>query len=134
MSSALPLVVFSHRGSLFGLEAIRVAGRGLVDAQMASIVPFAALYSVDSGTEASFSEPVTQWLRLRGHTADWLLGLSSDADLIELEPADIYPLPEMMAQSSIFKPLKALGFYQSQLVALLDVDALERHHRQTSRI
>ncbi|QEW08128.1 hypothetical protein [Nitrincola iocasae] len=133
MSSPLPVVVFSHEGSLFGLEAIRVAGRGMIDAQISSIVPFSVLYS-DVANETLLTDPVSQWLKLRGKTADWLLGLSADADLIELQPADIHPLPEIMAQRSHFKPLKALGFYQQRVIALLDADALEGYYRQTSRI
>ncbi|KGK42411.1 hypothetical protein LH51_07835 [Nitrincola sp. A-D6] len=117
------------------LEAIRVAGRGLVDHQVSSVVPFSVLYTPQVSSEALRQDPaVTQWLRITGHSADWLLGLNVGADLIELEPAEIYPLPSLLAQRSNFEPLKALGFHQQRLVALLDVDLLEQCYRQISRI
>lgn len=97
-------------------------------------MPFSALYSMDNACELADDDTITQWLRLRGRTADWLLGFTHNVDLIELEPRQIYPLPEHMAQRSTFAPLQALGFHQQRLVALLDVDLLEQRYRQISRI
>lgn len=124
MSSPLPVVVFSHGGALFGLEAVRVAGRGLVDDQAASVVSFSALFASQNEHQAVPCEPVTQWLRLTGDNTDWLMGLHCDADLIELEPDDIFALPETLVQRCHFEPLKALGLHQQRLVALLDADLL----------
>ena len=124
MSSPLPVVVFTHGPIMFGLEAHRVAGRGLVDKQVSSVVPFSALYAPQAESEVLRPDPVTQWLRLTGYSADWLLGLNEGADLIELEPADIYPLPSLLAQRCNFEPLKALGLHQQRLIALLDADLL----------
>lgn len=124
MISPLPVVVFSHGSMMFGLEARCVDGRGLVDSQTASVVPFSALYATDNELEIPVKETMTQWLRLKGSTADWLLGLTNSIDLIELEPSKIYPLPELLVQESRFEPLTALGFYQQRLIALLDVDQL----------
>jgi hypothetical protein len=124
VSSPLPVVVFTHGSVTFGLEAMRVTGRGLVDHQVSSVIPFSALYTPQVATEALRQDPVTQWLRLTGHSTDWLLGLNAGADLIELEPADIYPLPSLLAPRCNFKPLKALGLHQQRLVALLDADLL----------
>lgn len=126
MSATLPIVVFTHESVLFGLEAHRVAARGLVDKSTASILPFSALYARHGEHKTAVDERITQWLRLRGQATDWLLGITNSADLIELQTSQIYPLPELLAQRSTFEPLKALGFYQQRLVALLDVERLEQ--------
>ena len=124
MIAPLPVVVFAHGSMMFGLEAHRVAGRGRVAQNSTSVVPFSLLYSLRHDNEPPVDDTVTEWLRLRGRAADWLLGISKSADLIELAPEQIYPLPELLVQGSKFDPLKALGFYQQQLIALLDVDQL----------
>lgn len=116
MSTRLSLVVFSAAGQWFGIESAAVRGRN-----SSKTLPHAVNRQVDFcdllGQE---DQPSDQWLRLAGSNQDWFLGLSGDMDLIELPGDRIHPLPPLLAARLLFKPLRALSWYQQQPLLLLE--------------
>lgn len=120
---SLPVVLFRHAGQCFAIEAQYVSRQGLVDdLQDLAVISFAGLLSPGKPT----TEPAIAWLELRSSQARrWRLSLQASAELIEL-PADcIYALPTSLQVRRQFSAVQALAFYQNELVAILDVRALQ---------
>lgn len=122
---SLPVVLFRHAGQCFAFEAQCVSRQGLdYDSQGPAIINFADVFNPGMPT----AEPTTAWLELRSSQARrWRLGLQTSAKLIEL-PADcIYALPISLHARRQFSAVQALALYQNELIAILDVSALQRH-------
>lgn len=120
---SLPVVLFRHAGQCFAIEAQYVSRQGLVDdLQDLAVISFAGLFSPGKPT----TEPAIAWLELRSSQARrWRLSLQASAELIEL-PADcIYALPTSLQVRRQFSAVQVLAFYQNELVAILDVRALQ---------
>ncbi|KDE40074.1 hypothetical protein ADINL_0666 [Nitrincola lacisaponensis] len=133
---ALPLVIFTHGPSWFGLEARHIAGRGHLSAEDQDVIAFSRLFCMHSEPSGRL-----EYLRLRTSTAEWRLGIQGKIELIELNADVIFPLPDPLYKQRRFLPLKALGFHhqqqhQQQLIALLDAEQLTQlalDQRQISR-
>lgn len=133
MNSCLSVVIFTSAGQLYGIESSAVRGRGRTQS-----LPQASLlqdqvqertknrvvdFSVLLGQSACLPD---QWLRLKGTEQDWFLGLTGEMELVELQVNQIHPLPRLLAARLEFHPLKALTWYQQQLVNLLDIRLLSQ--------
>lgn len=121
MSRLLPVVIFTWAGQLYGIESSAVRGRGRTQSlpQGSKVMDFSVLLG------QSACQP-DQWLKLQGVDRDWLLGLTGEMDLVELQIENIHPLPPILATRLEFPPLRALAWYQQQLLNLLDARLLNQ--------
>lgn len=118
----LSLVMFRLEKHAFALEASAVKGmRDDPDGTIAAspCAHHAADLLAPGGREASRSSP-NHWLQLGHEQGDWRLGVPGEATLVRLPLHDLHPLPDLLAQCCRLPALKALGFHQGELVALLD--------------
>jgi len=121
---SLPVVLFRHAGQNFAFEAQYVSRQGVGDdLQHLPLINYADLFTPNLQAAAT----AVQWLELRGSLARrWRLGLQAPAELIELPVDCIYALPALLQTRQQFSALRALALYQNELIALLDVSALQR--------
>ncbi|HHX35110.1 MAG TPA: hypothetical protein GX719_07565 [Gammaproteobacteria bacterium] len=117
---SLPMVLFCHQDQYFALEAAYVRRQTAALTVGQKSVSFASLLST-SGTEQAL---VTQWLELEGLDGPTWLGLETAAELVELAATDIYPLPPLLHARRELLALRALAWYQGNLVSVLDARSL----------
>ncbi|GLR65181.1 hypothetical protein [Marinospirillum insulare] len=129
MIKQLPLVLFTHQQDYFALEASLVKGQGSCAFKDSNtpLLPFNQFLKPGSQQPGSPSH----WLALASHSPDaskvkpWLLGLESEAELIELPAERIHPLPPLLLAGRTFPALQAVAWYQQRLVSLIDARALQ---------
>lgn len=121
---SLPVVMFRHAGQCFAFEAQYVSRQGRVDGlEHLPLINYADLLTPNQHAAST----VAHWLELHcSSTRRLRLGLQVPAELIEL-PADcIYALPALLQARRQFSALQALAVYKNELIALLDVKALQQ--------
>lgn len=134
MIKQLPLVIFREQNQLFALEASFVGGQGRTDflEANAQVLPFSDFLMPKAHRTANQAAQFQSkhWLRLAGslktpnNKNPWLLGIESDAELIELPANQIHALPALLKARREFVALQAVAWYQQQLVSLIDARVL----------
>lgn len=121
---SLPIVMFHHAGQCFAFEAQYVRRQGRADdVEQLPLIAYSALFAPNQQS----SSATAQWLELRGKSPRrWRLGLQAPAELIELPANCIYALPALLRARRQFPALQALALYDNELIALLDVNALQQ--------
>ncbi len=124
-SMSLPVVMFCHQTHYFAVEAAQVRRQtSVAPVSQESVIAFADL--LHGADHSDVDTRCTQWLELVGTTQHFWLGLHSPADLVELSQGDIYRLPITLQTRRQLPALRALAWYQDQLVSLLDARDLQR--------
>lgn len=127
MIKQLSLVLFSQQNQWFAFEASLVKGQGSCSSSDSNtlLLPFSQFLTTNSTHDKANA---THWLRLAAQPADikpWLLGITGEAELIELPTEQIYALPPLLHARRTFPALQAVAWYQQRLVSLIDARVLQ---------
>jgi len=127
MIKQLTVVLFCHQNQWFAFEASLVKGQGSCSFYdpKALLLPFNQF--LNQSTAKDKAQQTTHWLRLAAQSTDakpWLLGIASEAELIELPAEQIHTLPPHLLARRTFPALQAVAWYQQRLVSIIDARVL----------
>lgn len=128
MIKQLTVVLFCHQNQWFAFEASWVKGQGSCSFYdpKALLLPFNQF--LNQSTAKDKAQQTTHWLRLAAQSTDakpWLLGIASEAELIELPAEQIHALPPHLLARRTFPALQAVAWYQQRLVSIIDARVLQ---------
>ena len=121
-SSTVPVVLFTHQGHYFALEAVYVRTQGNVQALECGrhVLPFALV--LDAQVQEAVR--IAHYLEFVTPAGSGWLGLAQSAELVELPVSQISALPPLLQVRRNLVALQAFAWHQGAIVSILDARLL----------
>lgn len=121
-SSTVPVVLFTHQGHYFALEAVYVRTQGNVQALACDshLLPLAVVL----GEEVGEYSRIEHYLEFATPAGSGWLGLAQTAELVELPVSQISALPPLLQGRRNVQALQAFAWYRGVIVSILDARLL----------
>lgn len=120
----LPVVLFTHQGHYFALEAAYVRAQGSMHMLEcgSNVLPFAVVL----GEEMKEYSRIAHYLEFATPAGSGCLGLAQTAELVELPVGQISALPPLLQVRRNVQALQAFAWYRGTIVSILDARLLPR--------